>query len=56
VGRPYCAEHCARAHRQEVSACGSRPRRALPHKRDAVTIAEAGDATAAQKSPAGEGQ
>jgi GcrA cell cycle regulator len=57
VDKPYCAEHCARAYRvQEAPACGSRTSRAMPHRPDVVTSAEAGDATRAHKSRAGERQ
>jgi hypothetical protein len=53
VDKPYCAEHCARAYRaQEAPARGARVSRALPH----TSSAEAGDATRAHKSRAGERQ
>jgi GcrA cell cycle regulator len=58
VGKPYCAEHCARAYRarDEALADGSRPRRAVPRDRCGAMITNVGDATAAPKSWRGEGR
>jgi GcrA cell cycle regulator len=58
VGKPYCAEHWARAFRaqDEAPAGGSRRRWAVLRKRRGKMVAKAGNATAAQKSWMGEGQ
>jgi GcrA cell cycle regulator len=58
VGKPYCAEHCARAYRaqDEALADGSRPRRVVPRNRCGAMITNVGDATAAPKSWRGEGR
>jgi GcrA cell cycle regulator len=56
VGKPYCAEHYARAYRAHHQAAGgSRPRRAVLRNRSGA-MATKGGATAAQQPWMGEGQ